>query len=218
MPLTVAIVEDNAQVCASLERVVNESGNYQCVCTSRNAEHALRSIPLHRPSVVIMDIELPDLSGIECTARLKQLMPDLPILIFTVYKDNEQIFKALEAGASGYLLKRSSPEEILLAIRDVAEGGAPMSAEIALKVVQSFRKPAVAAQPAGETLTPREHEILGFLVQAYSSKEIADKLGIGYETVCTHLGRIYKKLHVRSRAEAMVKYFKTSGGRPPTAG
>jgi DNA-binding NarL/FixJ family response regulator len=209
---TVAIVEDNASVSASLEQVLADSGEYECVCTCRNGAHALRAIPKHRPDVVVMDIELPDISGIECTARLKDTIPDLPILIFTVYKDNEQIFKALEAGASGYLLKRSTPEEILRAMRDVIEGGAPMSAEIAKKVVQSFRRPS-SARAAEATLTKRETEILGFLAQAYSSKEIADKLELGYQTVCSHLGHIYKKLHVRSRTEAVVKYFGKSPGR-----
>ncbi len=128
MPITVAIVEDNAGVCASLERIIADSGSCKCIDTSRNAARALRSIPKHKPDVVIMDIELPDISGIECTARLKRLMPELQILILTVYKDNEQIFKALEAGASGYLLKRSSPEEIIGAIDDVKTGGSPMSA------------------------------------------------------------------------------------------
>jgi DNA-binding NarL/FixJ family response regulator len=211
-PQTVAIVEDNASVSASLEQVLVDSGEYTCICTCRNGAHALRAIPKHRPDVVVMDIELPDISGIECTGRLKDVMPELPILIFTVYKDNEQIFKALEAGASGYLLKRSPPDEILRAMRDVTAGGAPMSAEIARKVVQSFRRPS-SARNAEATLTKRETEILGFLAQAYSSKEIAIKLDLGYQTVCTHLGHIYKKLHVRSRTEAVVKYFGVAPGR-----
>src|SRR3954470_17960958 len=134
MPITVAIVEDNAAVCASLERAIVDLGGYQCVCTCPSSAEALRLIPQHKPRIVIMDIELPDLSGIECTTRLKRLMPELFVLILTVYNDNEQIFKALEAGASGYLLKRSPLEEMIRAIRDVNEGGAPMSAEIARKV------------------------------------------------------------------------------------
>ena len=211
MPITIAIVEDNAAVAASLENAITASGNCRCVCSSRDGEHALRTLPVHRPDVVIMDIELPGISGIECTARLKRLLPNTQILILTVYADTPQIFKALEAGASGYLLKRAMPEEISRAINDVKSGGAPMSAEIARKVVQSFRKPA-PAPAALEVLTPRETEILGLLAQAYTSKEIASELGISYETVCSHLGKIYAKLHVRSRTEAVVKYFKTPDG------
>jgi DNA-binding NarL/FixJ family response regulator len=168
----------------------------------------LKVIPRHRPDVVIMDIELPGISGIECTARLKRVLPETQVLILTVYTDTRQIFKALEAGASGYLLKRATPDEIARSILDVKNGGAPMSAEIARKVVQSFRKP-VAAKAAIEVLSPREAEILELLAQAYTSKEIATELGVGYETVCSHLGKIYAKLHVRSRTEAVVKYFKT---------
>jgi len=212
MPTTIAIVEDNAAVCASLERIIADSGSCKCVDTSRNGISALRSIPKHKPDVVIMDIELPDISGIECTARLKRLLPGLQILILTVYKDNEQIFKALEAGASGYLLKRSSPEEIMHAIDDVKTGGAPMSAEIARKVVQYFHKTA-APDPEIQSLTRREAEILTLLAQGYASKEIADRLGISYDTVCDHLGNIYRKLHVRSRTEAVIKYLKVPEGR-----
>jgi DNA-binding NarL/FixJ family response regulator len=205
-PITVAIVEDNADVCASLENVLQQSADCRCVCTSRNATHALRSIPKFRPQVVIMDINLPDGSGIECTARLKRSMPELQILILTVYNESRQILKALEAGASGYLLKRSTPDEIVQAIRDVKAGGAPMNAEIARKVVQSFHRAAPPRLPKAESLTPRELEILGCLAQGQPTKEIADRLGVSYATVCTHLGHIYGKLHVRSRTEAVVKY------------
>lgn len=210
MPIAVAIVEDNAAVAASLEKAVTTAGKCKCVCSSRDAEHALRTIPRHRPDVVIMDIELPGMSGIECTARLKRMLPETQILILTVYTDTRQIFKALEAGASGYLLKRATPEEIERSIVDVKAGGAPMSAEIARKVVQSFRRPE-PAQSGIEALSPREAEILGLLAQAYTSKEIAGELGISYETVCSHLGNIYAKLHVRSRTEAVVKYFQAPG-------
>ncbi|HZP58820.1 MAG TPA: response regulator transcription factor [Opitutaceae bacterium] len=206
MQITVSIVEDNATVSASLERVINNSDSCRCVSLSPNAEHALRVIPKHKPDVVVMDIELPQVSGIECTARLKRLLPEARILILTVYKDHDQIFKALKAGANGYILKRSSSKEILHAIRDVKEGGAPMSAEIAAKVVQSFHKSAAAASEI-DSLTRREEEILSFLAQGYVSKEIADRLGISYETVRGHLGNIYEKLHVRSRTEAVIKYF-----------
>lgn len=208
-PITVSIVEDNAAVCASLERVIGEAADCACVSASRNGGHALREIPKCRPDVVIMDINLPDISGIACTARLKGVLPETQILILTVYNDSRQIFQALEAGASGYLLKRSSPEEIVRAIRDVEGGGAPMSAEIARKVVQSFRQPVARAQEM-QTLTPRETELLVFLAQGDASKEIADKLGVSYATVCTHLGHIYEKLHVRSRTAAVAKYLQNT--------
>jgi DNA-binding NarL/FixJ family response regulator len=205
MPTTVAIVEDNAPLAASLRRVLNAADDCECVGTSSTAEEALRTIPRLQPDVVIMDIELPDTSGIACTARLKELDPSLQILILTVYNDNRKIFEALEAGASGYLLKRSSADEIVRAVRDVKEGGSPMSAEIARKVVQSFRKPGPAAGGV-ESLTAREAEILALLAKGYASKEIADQLSISHRTVCGHLGKIYEKLHVRSRTEAVIKY------------
>lgn len=206
MPLTVALVEDNAAVAASLAAVIAETPEFACVGVSPDAAHALRTIPARKPDVVIMDIELPDVSGIVCTAELKRLLPATRVLILTVYKDHDQIFRALEAGANGYLLKRSSPQEIVRAVRDVKDGGAPMSAEIASKVVQSFHRPAARVAEI-ETLTRREGEILGQLAQGYTSKEIADRLGVSYETVCSHLGRIYEKLHVRSRTEAVIKYY-----------
>lgn len=209
MRTTVAIVEDNGTICASLERVIEASDDIRCIGTSRNAEHALRTIPREPPEVVLMDIELPGLSGIECTARLKKLLPNLRVLILTVYKDHDQIFRALQAGASGYLLKRSSSEEILRAIRDVKAGGAPMTAEIAAKVVQSFHRP-VGTSALVQSLTPRESEILGLLAQGYVAKEIAEKLGISYETVRDHLAHIYEKLHVRSRTEAVIQYLQQS--------
>lgn len=209
-PITVSIVEDNAAVCASIERVIGASEHCRCVSVSRNGAHALRTVPRHGPDVVIMDINLPDLSGIECTARLKRRFPEMQFLILTVYNDSRQILKALEAGASGYLLKRSTPEEIVSAIRDVKAGGAPMSAEIARKVVQSFHRPAAARPQDVQALTARETEILGFLAQGHATKEIADKLGVSYATVCTHLGHIYEKLHVRSRTAAVIKYLQGS--------
>lgn len=206
MPIRVAIVEDNAPVAASLSRVVSGAADCTWVGSCGNSRDALRSIPVWKPDVVIMDIELPDLSGIECTSALKQQNPALQILILTVYNDSKQIFRALEAGASGYLLKRSSPQEILHAIRDVREGGSPMTAEIARKVVQSFRRPVPTAETLA-VLTDRETEILGCLAKGYASKEIADQLSISHRTVCGHLGNIYAKLHVRSRTEAVVKGF-----------
>lgn len=205
MPTTVAIVEDSADVRLSLEQVVADSPDLRCVSASASAEQALAALPALKPDVVLMDIELPGLSGIDCTARLKRLLPETRVLILTVYKDPAQIFKALEAGANGYLLKRSSAAEIHRAIADVREGGAPMTAEIAAKVVQYFHKAPASSELA--SLTRREEEILGLLAQGYIGKEIAAQLGISYETVRGHLGNIYEKLHVRSRTEAVIKYF-----------
>jgi DNA-binding NarL/FixJ family response regulator len=182
------------------------------LCTCNSGEQALEVLPAQQPDVVIMDLQLPGISGIDCTARLRQVLPQSQVLVFTVYRDDEQVFKALKAGASGYLLKRSAPEEILEAIHDVHQGGAPMSGEIARKVVRSFRsplepggdKPGETAAP--EQLTPRQEEILGLLTKGFVTKEIASELGISYDTVRFHLKDIYAKLHVRSRTEAVLKY------------
>jgi DNA-binding NarL/FixJ family response regulator len=206
MPIRVAIVEDNEEILGMLARVIARDPQLRCACTCPTGEYALQTIPECRPHVVIMDLRLPDISGIECTVRLKQLLPETQILVYTVYADNEQVFKALEAGASGYLLKRSTHEEILQAIQDVHQGGAPMTGEIARKVVQSFRKKEPQTAPDSERLTSREEEILGLLARGFITKEIADKLGISFDTVRFHLKNIYAKLHVRSRTEAVVKY------------
>lgn len=206
MPIAVAIVEDNASIRETLAKLIQDSPGYTCVCACDTGEEALREIPRRAPEVVIMDIRLPDLSGIECTARLKRLLPQTQVLIFTVHENHDHVFKALEAGAGGYILKRSTPGEILEAIADIKHGGAPMSSEVARKVVQSFRKIEPDTTPEGEQLTRREEEILNLLSQGYANKEIADKLCINYDTVRTHLKHIYEKLHVRSRTEAVIKY------------
>lgn len=204
-PITVAIVEDNAAICASLAKVINASDCCRCVNTSRNGEQALQAIPQHRPDVVIMDLNLPGLSGIECLSWLKPHLPKTQFLVFTVYNDSRQIFSALEAGASGYLLKRSAPEVVVQAVCDVHAGGSPMSAEIARKVVSSFQKPAATATGI-EALTPREMEILQLVTEGLTTKEIADRSGVSYTTICTHLGHIYEKLHVHSRTAAAKKF------------
>ena len=208
MPIKIAMVEDNEEILGMLARIISADADFQCLCTCPNGETALSLIPQHRPEVVIMDLRLPDISGIECTARLKQLLPEIQVLIYTVYGDNEQVFKALEAGASGYLLKRSTPAEILEAIRDVHQGGAPMTGEIARKVVQSFRKTRLAGDREAEPLTAREEEILGLLARGFVTKEIAKDLGISFDTVRFHLKHIYAKLHVRSRTEAVLKFIR----------
>ena len=155
MRIRVAIVEDNEEIRVSLERVIGRTAGLEWVGSWPNGELAVQMLPPLRPDVVVMDIGLPDISGIECTARLKARLPETQVLIFTVYGDNEKVFQALEAGASGYLLKRSRPAEIRQAILDVHQGGAPMSGEIARKVVQSFRKSGAPGASSDQALTPR---------------------------------------------------------------
>ena len=205
MAITVAIVEDNSGICEELEQIVREDPGLSCVCTCRNLKTALQKIPALAPDVIVMDIQLPDGSGIEGTARLKRLLPATQILMFTVYEDSEQICKALEAGASGYLLKRSTPDGLVRAIREVKDGGVPMTSEVARRVIQTFRK-SPQAENVREQLTRREEEIMELLVAGCQSKEIADRLAIGVETVNSHLKHIYEKLHFRSRMEAVVRY------------
>jgi DNA-binding NarL/FixJ family response regulator len=205
MPITVAIVEDDALIRKSWAELIEEAPGFRCIGTCGSAEEALRQFPKLAPEVILMDIHLPSMSGIECTSRLKQLMPQARVLILTVYEDNEQIFKALQAGASGYLLKRTTPAELLVAITDVHRGGAPMTSEIARKVVESFRR-VVPRHPSAEPLSQREEEILNYLARGYANKEIAERLSISFDTVRSHLKNIYEKLHVHSRTEAVIKY------------
>jgi len=205
MLTAVAIVEDNRDFRTTLAHYLDEAPGYRCVCTCSTSEEALQKIPRLQPDVVLMDIHLPNMSGIECTRRLRDLCPALQILMLTVYEDNERIFSALKAGAGGYLLKRADPADILRAIQDVKQGGAPMSSQIARRVVQSFREAASDEQKV-EALSEREEEILQHLSKGYSTKEIADRLSVSVNTVRTHLQHIYHKLHVRSRTEAVVKF------------
>jgi DNA-binding NarL/FixJ family response regulator len=203
--ISVAIVEDNAGTRQSLELLLSEAPGFRCICACGSGEEALRLIPRSKPEVVLMDIHLPDLSGIECTSKLKQLLPALQVIMITMYADTDKVFGALRAGASGYLLKRTPPEKILEAIRDVSQGGAPMTSEIARKVVEAFNQPTPA--DAGEDeLTRREREILELLCRGFANKEIAESLSISFETVRWHNRQIYHKLHVRSRAEAAAKF------------
>jgi DNA-binding NarL/FixJ family response regulator len=204
----IAIVEDNKVIRESLAAYVHTDPDLQCVCTCGTAEEALEVLPRQRPEVVLMDIQLPQLSGIECAARLKQLLPEVRIIMVTVYGDPEMIFKALRAGACGYLLKRCTPEELITAVREVQQGGAPMSREIARKVITHFQALPPAPDPASEVenLSPREREILELLTQGFSDKEIADRLGVKHGTVRWHLQHVYEKLHVRSRTEAALKF------------
>ena len=201
----VAIVEDNKTTREGLETIVNLSSEFRCVCVCETAEEALRLLPKHQPEVVLMDIQLPNMSGVDCVARLKERLPAVQVIMVTVYQDPDRIFRALRAGASGYLLKRAAPEQVINAIRDVRQGGVPMSAEIARKVIKYFQTlPAPA--PDVEKLSPREREILDLIVPGFSNKEIADRLNISIESIRWHLKNIYQKLHVHSRTEAASKF------------
>ena len=211
---SVAIIEDNPTVGANLRRIVEATPGCQCVGVWQSGEDALVKVPAFRPQVVLMDIHLPGITGIETTARLKVQLPELLVIMVTVYRDHDKIFDALKAGACGYLLKRSKPAEIRSAISEVLAGGAPMSAEIARRVVEAFHRP---RQPAGSEeaqLSKRETEILELLTKGLANKEIADRLGLSIETIRAHLKRIYEKLHVHSRTEAAMKFRSNSGGMP----
>jgi DNA-binding NarL/FixJ family response regulator len=201
----IAIVEDNKVIRESLMEFIHADSECRCVCACATAEEALKIIPKHEPEIVLMDIQLPNMSGIDCLAQLKQMLPSIHIIMVTVYEDTERIFKALRMGACGYLLKRCTPEELIAAIREVRQGGAPMSREIARKVIDSFQEPVKAAAEV-EDLSPREREILELLAGGFANKAIADRLGLTDGTVRWHLRHVYHKLHVRSRTEAALKF------------
>src|ERR1700685_3745392 len=207
MPINVSIVEDNEDLRATLVRLINKAEGFQCVSQYGTAEAALEGLPKDRPQVVLMDINLPGMNGVECVRRLKQIAPEISAVMLTAYEDTENIFNALAAGATGYLLKRAPRAELLDAIREVRRGGSPMTTHIARKVVQSFQKAAPAEQ-TGEALSAREQEVLDHLSQGFLYKEIAEKMGISYETVHTYIRRIYEKLQVRTRTEAVAKFLR----------
>ena len=213
MSTKVAIVEDNAEIRQEWARLIGATPGLECVSVCDQAETALRQLPLLRPDVVLMDVGLPGMSGIDCTALLHQALPKTRILMVTVFNDSSRIFKALQAGASGYLLKGVGGDELLRAITDVMQGGAPMTGAIARKVIESFQRPTVSREQ-DTSLSPREGEILAWLARGYTNKEIGDHLAISTNTVGVHLQHIYKKLHVRSRMEAVTKH---SNARPALA-
>jgi DNA-binding NarL/FixJ family response regulator len=208
---TIAIVEDNAGLASGLRRIVERALDCQCVGVWRSGEEALVKVPAFQPDVVLMDIHMPGMSGIETTARLKAEMPDLLVIMVTVYTDHDKIFDALKAGACGYLLKCSTPEEVRQAIVDVRRGGAPMSPEIARRVVEAFHRP-LPKEEETQKLSRRETELLEHLAEGLANKEIADRMALSVETVRDYLKRIYDKLHVRSRTEAALKYRAASSG------
>jgi DNA-binding NarL/FixJ family response regulator len=207
-PVKVVLVEDKAGVRDSWSKLINSLPGFSCVNACSSGEEALHVIPPIAPDVVLMDIFLPRMSGIECTTRLKSLLPKTQILILTAVEDDELVFMALEAGADGYLLKRTKPEDLRAAMLDVLGGGAPMTSEIARRVVESFRRASKLPKPTVH-LSAREEEILILLSKGYSNKEIADQLSISAETVGSHLKHIYEKMHVRSRTEAVMRYMTT---------
>jgi DNA-binding NarL/FixJ family response regulator len=205
MPISIAIVEDDRGVRASLSGIIQRTTDCSCVGDFGSAEEGLRKLPSLRPDVILMDINLPEMSGVECVRQLSQLLPATRILMLTVQEDPDSIFNSLAAGASGYLLKPVRSAELVAAVKDVYGGGAPMTSIIARKVVQSFKQ-AGSSRSEKENLSPREQSVLDALAKGYSYKETADLLGISYSTVHTHIERIYQKLHVQSRGQAVAKY------------
>ena len=210
MSIRVSIVEDNNRVRTSLARLIELSDGFKCVSEHSTGEEALASLPGAKPEVVLMDINLPGINGVECVRQLKPVLPDAQIVMLTVYENTDLIFQALSAGATGYLLKQTPPAELLTAIREVRSGGSPMTGHIARKVVASFQQSGNSSKEF-ENLTPREKEVLDYLAKGFLYKEIADAMTISYDTVHTHIRKIYEKLHVRSRTEAVAKHLGRGG-------
>jgi DNA-binding NarL/FixJ family response regulator len=205
MSIRVSIVEDNNRVRSSLARLIELSDGFQCVSEHATGEDAVAGLPNAKPDVVLMDINLPGMNGVSCVRQIKPLLPDTQIVMLTVYENTDLIFQALSAGASGYWLKQTPPADLLTAVREVHGGGSPMTGHIARKVVASFQQSGKSAQEF-ENLTPREREVLDHLAKGFLYKEIADAMSISYDTVHTHIRKIYEKLHVRSRTEAVAKH------------
>jgi DNA-binding NarL/FixJ family response regulator len=213
--ITVSIVDDEPRLRQSITTFVNGSQGFKCISGYGSAESALKGLPADKPNVVLMDINMGGMNGIECVEKLKSQCPDMQILMLTVYEDTEKIFRALAAGANGYLLKRSSPETLLAAIQEVHGGGSPMTSSIARKVVASFQKhkstaanteESVSAEKKSVALSPREAAVLDGLAKGWTYKQLASELNISTDTIRTYIRRIYEKLHVQSRIEAVVKY------------
>lgn len=201
----VAIVEDDRGLSDQIVQILGSASDVQFVGSHPTGEDALQRLPKSQPDVVLMDIKLPGMSGIDCVAQLKRTLPSIQIIMLTVYEDSERIFRALKAGADGYLVKSSPPETLLKAIDDVHKGGSPVSSHIARKVVQHFHLIGPSKKES-ENLSKREVEVLELLASGYIYKEISDKLGIGIETVRTHVKNICQKMQVRNRVEAVAKH------------
>ena len=205
MSITVSIIEDDVPAREILAGWIRCADGFRCVSEHGSAESALTKLPQEKPAVVLVDINLPGMNGIECVRRLKPVLPETQFVMVTVYEDANHIFNALAVGASGYLLKQTRHGDMLNALREVHAGGSPMSSQIARKVVQSFRR--TGMEPASsEDLSPREREVLELLARGYLYKEIAESLAISVQTVNTYIRRIYEKLHVRSRAQAVARF------------
>jgi DNA-binding NarL/FixJ family response regulator len=209
----IALVEDQPEVCRHWKELIGSFDDFQCVGTCASGEEALRVLPKIKPDLVLMDIFLPRMSGIECTARLKEALPQTPVLMLTASDNEDLVFPAFEVGANGYLAKHIRPAELRTALLEVLNGGVPMTSGIARRVTAYFRD---RAKLRGEkvALTARESEVLMLLSKGYANKEIADKLGLGIETVQTYLKHIYRKMHVHSRSEALVKYLSGENIQP----
>jgi two-component system, NarL family, response regulator LiaR len=205
--IVVVIVEDNADIRNSLKELLSNDDEILCVATYENAETALKEIPEILPDIVLMDIGLPKMNGIDCIKNLKPICPGVQYMICTIYDEDEKIFEALAAGANSYILKRSKQEVLIEAIKDLYEGGSPMSSDIARKIVRSFQKKEIKTQISDYKITPREIEILGLLAEGLSYKEIAAQIFISVKTIRKHIYNIYEKLHVHSRLEALNKFF-----------
>jgi DNA-binding NarL/FixJ family response regulator len=207
MTIAVSIVEDDAPTRKLLASIIDKEEGFRCVSLHADTEAALAALPGHHPDVVLVDINLPGLSGVECVRHLKPRMQETQFVMLTAYEDVNHIFDALSAGATGYLLKRSPARDLLAAIREVSNGGSPMASNIARMVVQSFQSRATPATGA-DALSARERQVLDLLAEGHLYKEIADVLALSTPTVCTYIRRIYEKLHVRSRSQAVAVYRK----------
>jgi len=205
MPIKVAIVDDDEDIRASLATLIRRAPALRLVGDYPDAEAAVQDLPQRAPDVVLMDINLPGMNGVECVRQLKGSLPAVQFLMLTVYEDSDSLFNSLKAGASGYLLKRTASTRLLEAIRDVHSGGSPMTPQLARRVVQFFSRPADGASAVAH-LTPGEKDFLDQLAKGYAYKEIADRLGISIDTVRSYVRTVYEKLHVHSRTEAVVKY------------
>ena len=201
----VAIVEDDRKAREIFVEWVNRAGGFRCVSDHGSAEDAIEVLPKDKPQVIFMDINLPGMNGVECVRKLKVILPEAQFVMLTVYEDSDHIFQALQAGATGYLLKRTPRAELVAAMRDVHAGGSPMTTNIARKVVKAFHQ-ASQPQPVVAELSTRENEVLQLLAQGFLYKEIADTLNVAVPTVNTYIRRIYEKLHVRSRTEAVARF------------
>lgn len=219
MPIRVSIVEDDAPVRQILAGWIEHAEGFQFVSGFGSAEDGLSELPRQKPDVVLMDIKLPGMSGVDCVRLLKPQLPQTQFVMHTVYEDSNHIFNALQSGATGYLLKQSPHDELLAAIKYVHAGGSPMTSYIARRVAQCFpNTPAQSGTDDNQSLSPREREVLDMLARGFLYKEIAEALSISVRTVDTYIRRIYEKLHVRSRSQAVAKYvnFKPANARPAT--